>query len=149
MCRGRTRLDFLFLFLVGSLVLEPCRSDLDRVRSLWQQDRVAGIQKSVREQSVVTSGSTLSSLPERSQNRAPGRRFELGQQCRGGYRRRKCVGESLREVGKSLCGFWTGSGHRFEHEQDEAVSCLEHFSGDPCVVFGRNTGGFGSLQVSE
>ena len=45
-------------------VLELYRLDLDRVRSLWQQDRVAGTRKSLRKQSVTTTGSTLSSLPE-------------------------------------------------------------------------------------
>ena len=32
----------------------------------WQQDRVAGIRKSLRKQSVATTGSTLSSLPDPS-----------------------------------------------------------------------------------
>ena len=43
-------------------VLERHRLDLDRVRSLWQQDRVAVIQKSLRKRSVST-GSTLSLSP--------------------------------------------------------------------------------------
>ena len=40
-------------------VLELCRLDMDRVRSLWQKDRVAGIWKSLRNQSVATTRSTL------------------------------------------------------------------------------------------
>ena len=34
-------------------------------------------------------------------------------------------------------------------KRDEADSGLEHFLGDPCVIFGRNIGGFGRLQVSK
>ena len=47
-------------------VLELFRLDDGRVRSLWQQDRVAGIRKSFRKRSVDTSGSTLSSIPQSS-----------------------------------------------------------------------------------
>ena len=37
---------------------------MDRVRSLWQQYFVAPIRKSLRKQSVATTGSTFSYLPE-------------------------------------------------------------------------------------
>ena len=76
------------------------------MRSLWQQDHVAGIRKFLRKRSVATTGSTLSSLPECS-DESNSREGEdgsyldlivdwsklgatgsvLGQQCRGGQRR--------------------------------------------------------------
>ena len=135
--------------------------DLDRVRSLWQRDRVAGSGKSLRKRSVATTGSTLSSLPECSdescsrdegdgsflgvivdwsKHGATGsvlERVEAGRDVDVNMSRRDEADCGAESMSGNLCAD-SGRGRDIDlnmGKRDEADSGLEHFLGDLCVVF--------------